>query len=126
MRRSDLASFTYSVCRQVLYHELPRISDPAGPSANFRVLACRYTIPVNYVGYSIFILVFEVVGSSNTVLQGLYLLRRKEYHYGSFLHSNRNMPCGCCQAIVRSSLILFINSHVMSAVPCSTCGMPAS
>lgn len=37
---------------------------------------------MNYVGYSIFILVFEVVGSSNTVLQGLYLLRRKEYHYG--------------------------------------------
>jgi hypothetical protein len=45
--------------------------------------AFRYTIPVNYVGYSIFILVFELVGSSNTVLQGLYLLRRKDYHYGT-------------------------------------------
>ena len=43
----------------------------------------RYTIPKNYVGYSIFILVFEMVGSSNSVLQGLYLLRRKEYHYGA-------------------------------------------
>jgi hypothetical protein len=49
----------------------------------YRFPAGRYTIPVNYVGYSIFILVFEVVGSSNTVLQGLYLLRRKEYHYGT-------------------------------------------
>lgn len=43
----------------------------------------RYTIPMNYVGYSIFILVFEIIGSSNSILQGLYLLRRKEYHYGA-------------------------------------------
>lgn len=42
----------------------------------------RYTFPSHYIGYSAFIFVFEVIGSSNTVLQGLYLLRRKEYHYG--------------------------------------------
>lgn len=39
-------------------------------------------MPVNYAGYSYFILAFELIGSSNTVLQGLYLLRRKEYQYG--------------------------------------------
>jgi len=48
----------------------------------------RYTVPVNYAAYSYFILAFEIIGSSNTVLQGLYLLRRKEYHYGaSSLHA---------------------------------------
>lgn len=41
----------------------------------------RYTFPRHYLGYSIFILVFEIIGSSNTLLQGLYLLRRKEYNY---------------------------------------------
>jgi hypothetical protein len=62
----------------------------------YRFPAGRYTIPVNYVGYSIFILVFEVVGSSNTVLQGLYLLRRKEYHYGSFLQHPVAENLDCC------------------------------
>lgn len=63
--------------------------------------AARYTIPVNYVGYSIFILVFEVVGSSNTVLQGLYLLRRKEYHYGGVASCNHPdmLRCVCYQSI---------------------------
>jgi hypothetical protein len=73
----------------------------------------RYTFPSNYVGYSIFILVFEAIGSSNTVLQGLYLLRRKEYHYGapqyhiactpalSFdaLHAMQLYQASCCSLV---------------------------
>lgn len=54
-----------------------------GTQVDYFYVRIWYTIPKNYVGYSIFILVFEMVGSSNTVLQGLYLLRRKEYHYGA-------------------------------------------
>jgi hypothetical protein len=69
------------------------IARAAAVSINFTFPAGRYTIPVNYVGYSIFILVFEVVGSSNTVLQGLYLLRRKEYHYGRLASCTYNGLC---------------------------------
>ena len=92
--------------------------------------AGRYTIPVNYVGYSIFILVFEVVGSSNTVLQGLYLLRRKEYHYGAAASCFQselclaayNLSCKYRPALPVSQLMPFKNYvlwTILSLVPCS-------
>jgi hypothetical protein len=80
--------------------------------------AGRYTIPVNYVGYSIFILVFEVVGSSNTVLQGLYLLRRKEYHYGSFLQHLIVNSLNCVAATASHSV-----AHILSALHCMKLGL---